>query len=175
MLTVLIICNAGMYIWTLSFLDCCSSLSFSCTYLLNLPWSENTPSKHDLGVACRGLEGCFRVLNGGTHGLSSPLRWRQWWISKNNCTSCKNIDVSRIFALNITIGSVYHKVTKCSLSKGRMQFEEKDVSFYFVSDVTDGSLLLRLLWSVLVFQGAWTCCLNFQIHVVIKSERPLLK
>ncbi len=89
MLTVLIICNAGMYIWTLSFLDCCSSLSFSCTYLLNLPWSENTPLKHHLGVACRGLEGCFRVLNGGAHGLSSPLRWRQWWILKNNCTSCK--------------------------------------------------------------------------------------
>ncbi len=73
MLTVLIICIAGMYIWTLSFLDCCSSLSFSCTYLLNLPWSENTPSKHDLCVACRGLEGCFRVLNKGVHGLSSPL------------------------------------------------------------------------------------------------------
>ena len=48
--------------------------------------------------------------------------------------SCKNIDVSRTFTLNITLGSVYLKVTKCGLSKGRMQFEEK------------GCFLLICLW-----------------------------
>ena len=73
MLTVLIMCNAVVrakiaYIWTISFLDCCSSLRFSCTWSLNWPWSERTPSKLDLGVACRGLEGCFWVLNRGAHG-----------------------------------------------------------------------------------------------------------
>ena len=73
MLTVPIMCNAVVrakiaYIWTISFLDCCSSLRFSCTWSLNWPWSERTPSKLDLGVACRGLEGCFWVLNRGAHG-----------------------------------------------------------------------------------------------------------